>query len=32
MSIDPAGKYTATFDTTKGKVVCELFPKMRRRP
>jgi len=27
MSINQAGKYTATFDTSKGKVVCELFPK-----
>src|SRR6202162_5187146 len=27
MSIDPAAKYTATFDTTKGSIVCELFVK-----
>ena len=27
MSIDPAAKYTATFDTSKGKIVCELFAK-----
>ena len=27
MSIDPAKKYTATFDTTKGQIVVELFPK-----
>ena len=27
MSIDPAGKYTATFETTKGNIVCELFAK-----
>src|SRR5436853_4320779 len=27
MSIDPAGKFTATFDTSKGKIVCELFAK-----
>jgi peptidyl-prolyl cis-trans isomerase B (cyclophilin B) len=27
MSIDPAGKYTATIDTTKGIIVCELFAK-----
>lgn len=26
MSIDPAKSYTATFDTTKGTIVCELFP------
>jgi len=25
MSIDPKAKYTATFDTSKGQVVCELF-------
>ncbi len=25
MSIDPAKKYTATFDTSRGSVVCELF-------
>src|SRR5437762_11369287 len=27
MSIDPAKKYTATFETSKGTIVCELFPK-----
>ena len=27
MSIDPAGKYTATFETSKGNIVCELFAK-----
>lgn len=27
MSIDPAKSYTATFDTTKGKIVCALFAK-----
>jgi peptidyl-prolyl cis-trans isomerase B (cyclophilin B) len=27
MSIDPAAKYTATLDTSKGKIVCELFAK-----
>ena len=27
MSIDPARKFTATFGTTKGEVVCDLFPK-----
>src|SRR5205823_7709848 len=27
MTIDPAKKYTATFDTAKGKIVCELFAK-----
>jgi peptidyl-prolyl cis-trans isomerase B (cyclophilin B) len=27
MSIDAAKKYTVTFDTTKGKIVCELFTK-----
>jgi cyclophilin family peptidyl-prolyl cis-trans isomerase len=27
MSIDPAAKYTATFETSKGKIVCELFAK-----
>ena len=27
MTIDPAGKYTATFDTSKGSIVCELFAK-----
>src|SRR5436190_18950779 len=27
MSIDPAGKFTATFDTSKGSIVCELFAK-----
>src|SRR5580700_9612473 len=27
MTIDPAGKYTATLDTTKGSIVCELFAK-----
>jgi peptidyl-prolyl cis-trans isomerase B (cyclophilin B) len=25
--IDPSKKYTATFDTTKGKIVCDLFAK-----
>jgi peptidyl-prolyl cis-trans isomerase B (cyclophilin B) len=25
MSIDATKKYTATFDTTRGKIVCELF-------
>jgi peptidyl-prolyl cis-trans isomerase B (cyclophilin B) len=27
MSIDAAKTYTATFDTSKGKIVCELFTK-----
>src|SRR6185295_15193667 len=27
MSIDPAKKYTATFSTSRGEIVCELFPK-----
>ena len=27
MSIDPAAKYTATFETSKGNIVCELFAK-----
>ncbi len=27
MKIDPAGKYTATFATSKGNIVCELFTK-----
>ena len=27
MSIDPAAKYTATFDTSKGNIVCDLFAK-----
>lgn len=27
MAIDVNKKYTATFDTAKGKIVCELFPK-----
>jgi peptidyl-prolyl cis-trans isomerase B (cyclophilin B) len=27
MSIDPAKKYTATIDTSKGKIVLDLFPK-----
>lgn len=27
MSIDPAKTYTATFDTSKGTIVCELFAK-----
>ncbi|MGD1278037.1 MAG: peptidylprolyl isomerase [Tepidisphaeraceae bacterium] len=27
MTIDPAKSYTATFDTSKGKIVCELFTK-----
>ena len=26
MSIDPGKKYTATFETTKGTIVCELYP------
>ena len=26
MQIDVAKKYTATFDTTRGTIVCELFP------
>ncbi len=26
MQIDPAKSFTATFDTTKGQIVCELFP------
>jgi peptidyl-prolyl cis-trans isomerase B (cyclophilin B) len=27
LSIDTARKFTATFSTTKGEVVCDLFPK-----
>jgi len=27
MTIDVTKTYTATFDTTKGKIVCELYPK-----
>ena len=27
MSIDPAKSYTATFDTSRGSIVCDLFPK-----
>lgn len=27
MSIDPNKKYTATFDTSRGEIVCELFAK-----
>ncbi len=27
MSIDAEKKYTATFETSKGKIVCELYPK-----
>jgi peptidyl-prolyl cis-trans isomerase B (cyclophilin B) len=27
MSIDAGKKYTATFDTTRGQIVCELFAK-----
>ena len=27
MAIDPARKYTATFETSKGSIVCELFAK-----
>src|SRR5689334_7975475 len=27
MSIDPNKTYVATFDTSKGKIVCDLFPK-----
>jgi peptidyl-prolyl cis-trans isomerase B (cyclophilin B) len=27
MSIDTGKKYSATFETTRGKIVCELFPK-----
>ncbi len=27
MTINPAGKYSATLDTSKGKIVCELFAK-----
>ncbi|HTC34152.1 MAG TPA: peptidylprolyl isomerase [Bryobacteraceae bacterium] len=27
MAIDPAHKYTATFETSKGKIVCDLFAK-----
>ena len=26
MTIDPKKKYTATFDTTRGQIVCDLFP------
>ena len=27
MGIDPNRGYTATFDTSRGRIVCELFPK-----
>jgi peptidyl-prolyl cis-trans isomerase B (cyclophilin B) len=27
MTIDPNKNYTATFDTSRGAIVCELFPK-----
>jgi peptidyl-prolyl cis-trans isomerase B (cyclophilin B) len=27
MSIDPSKKYAATFDTSRGKISCDLFPK-----
>ena len=27
MAIDPKKKYSATFDTTKGRIVCDLFAK-----
>lgn len=27
MTIDPNRQYTATFETAKGNIVCELFPK-----
>jgi len=27
MTIDPNRSYTATFDTSKGRIVCELYPK-----
>jgi peptidyl-prolyl cis-trans isomerase B (cyclophilin B) len=27
MQIDPAKNYTATFETARGNIVCELFPK-----
>jgi peptidyl-prolyl cis-trans isomerase B (cyclophilin B) len=27
MTIDPAKKYVATFDTSRGQIVCELFAK-----
>jgi peptidyl-prolyl cis-trans isomerase B (cyclophilin B) len=27
MQIDPAKTFTATFETTRGNIVCELFPK-----
>jgi len=27
MTIDPSKKYTATFDTSKGTIVCDLFAK-----
>ena len=27
LAIDPAQKYTATFETSRGTIVCELFPK-----
>ena len=30
MVIDPTKKYSATFDTSKGKIVCDLFARMRR--
>ena len=26
MQIDPAQKYTATFETSRGNIVCELYP------
>src|ERR1700691_5206479 len=32
MTIDPAGKYTATLETTKGNIVCELFAKEAPKP
>ena len=27
MQIDPAKKYTATFETSRGTIVCELYPE-----
>jgi peptidyl-prolyl cis-trans isomerase B (cyclophilin B) len=27
MTIDPSRSYVATFDTSKGRIVCELYPK-----
>jgi peptidyl-prolyl cis-trans isomerase B (cyclophilin B) len=27
LAIDPTKSYTATFETAKGKIVCELYPK-----